>query len=328
MTSNSRKARATHWSQIEERGIYYGLHTMLLTYKVFGRKTFLALLCPVIAYFFVFGGDARRASLQFLTRVYKSERGAVVFKHPPGWRESYAHMWSFGEAILDKLAAWVGEIDPSSVDFENVDIIEKLADSNRGGLLLVSHLGNSEVSRALGRLSLGRKMNVLVHTKHSANFNRVMQQVNPESTMSLIQVTDVNPAIAMMLSEKIAGGEFVVIVGDRTPVVRGSNGGPQRVSWVPFLGHIAPFPQGPFILASLLKCPVQTMFCLKKNGRYRVVFEEFADVIEIPRKCREEILQKCVEKYAKRLENHCITNPYQWFNFFDFWLQAGTMPRP
>ncbi len=311
MSTAAARERTSHWARLEERGVYMGLRTMLAVYRILGRPAFLLLLYPVIAYFFVFGATARRASRAFLSRVHTD---------PPSWCQSFRHFLEFGNAVLDKLAAWAGEIQNDDIVYENREIFEALRRSGRGGLLIASHLGNMEVCRALGQLSLGLKLNVLVHTKHAQNFNRLLRNVSPEATVSLIQTTEVDPATAMLLHERVSQGEFVVIVGDRTPVTQST-----RIGWASFLGEPAPFPQGPFILANLLECPVQLIFCLKRAGRYHIIFEAFADLIKVPRANRAAVLDGWISRYAARLEYHCVSDPYQWFNFFDFWGQAGTM---
>jgi predicted LPLAT superfamily acyltransferase len=79
------------------------------------------------------------------------------------------------------------------------------------------------------------------------------------------------------------------------------------------------FPQGPFILAALLKCPVYTLFCLKQNARHVIYFEHFSDELNFPRKNRNQALQQTIQRYTQRLEHYCLLEPWQWFNFFDFW---------
>jgi predicted LPLAT superfamily acyltransferase len=54
-----------------------------------------------------------------------------------------------------------------------------------------------------------------------------------------------------------------------------------------------------------------------------VFIEPFADPFVLPRAERQQALQKAVARYAERLEAHCLLAPMQWFNFFDFWEQAG-----
>lgn len=326
MTAPKNDTTAWHWSQLEERGVLFGLRFMLAAYRLLGRKGFLLFLYPVTAYFFLSNTVARRASQQFLNRVYADKRGKVWFQKPPDHWATFQHIFAFGEATMDKLAAWVGDINESNVRVENIDVFESLIEDGRGGLIIVSHMGNSEVSRALGTRRLRGKINALVHTKHSGNFNRLLRQMNPDSAVDLIQVTDVNPSVAMMLSEKIARGEFVVIAGDRTPAVQESSESTSRYSWIPFLGYPAPFPQGPFILANLLKCPVLTMFCTKQSGKYTIAFEKFAEKVLLPRNARGDAMDHYIAQYVRHLENHCCATPYQWFNFFDFWNQAGKVP--
>jgi predicted LPLAT superfamily acyltransferase len=101
----------------------------------------------------------------------------------------------------------------------------------------------------------------------------------------------------------------------------------ERSIHAPFLGGSAPFPEGPFILASLLACPVYLLFCLRIDGRYRVFIEPFADPLALPRRTRRQALELAIVNYAQRLEAHCLLAPTQWFNFFDFWGQADIGPK-
>jgi predicted LPLAT superfamily acyltransferase len=91
---------------------------------------------------------------------------------------------------------------------------------------------------------------------------------------------------------------------------------------VPFLGYDAPFPQGPYLLAHLLECPVYLMFCLHRKGGYSLYFEKFADRIKLPSRGKSEAIAQWVAGYARRLESFCLTDPLQWYNFFDFWNAA------
>jgi predicted LPLAT superfamily acyltransferase len=103
-------------------------------------------------------------------------------------------------------------------------------------------------------------------------------------------------------------------VGDRTSINH-----EERSVAASFLGDDALFPEGPFVIAHLLACPVYLIFCLKQNGLYRIYLEKFADPLELPRQSREQALQEVVARYAQRLEHYCLKAPLQWFNFFDFW---------
>ena len=86
-----------------------------------------------------------------------------------------------------------------------------------------------------------------------------------------------------------------------------------------FLGATAPFPVGPYILASLLQCPTYLMFSMRTEHTSEIHFQLFRESIRLPRQRRDEALAGLVAAYAGRLEHFCLRAPLQWFNFYDFW---------
>ncbi|MGR9044835.1 MAG: LpxL/LpxP family acyltransferase [Gammaproteobacteria bacterium] len=300
-----------HWAQMEERGIIWGMQALLKVYLMFGRKILQVFLYPVVCYYWLINAKARQASVKYLQRVsvYLPDRSIRT-----GLYGSFLHFICFANAIIDKLAAWSGAITLGDVEYHGREAIQRLVERGQGVLVLGSHMGNMEVCRVIAYLGNRVTVNVLVHTKHAEKFNTLLNRYAEAGRMNLIQVTEINAATAMLLQDKIEAGELVVIAADRTPVT-----GQSRVSRADFLGHSALFPQGPYILAALLKCPVYTLFCLKQHGKQVIFFEHFSDGLLVPRKQRDTRLQRCVQDYARRLQEYCLKEPLQWFNFYDFW---------
>jgi len=311
-----------HWSATEERHGLWGIRLMLQVYRLFGRRAFQLLLYPVIGYFWLTGRAPRKASRDYLQRLREFAQGRQQTLPAP--LNSFRHFMRFGDAMLDKLASWRGELH----DIRLVDRAgcERQIASGKGTLILASHLGDIESCRALGELDSGIKVNALVFTEHAERFNKVMKEVNPRANLNLIQVTSLGPETAMHLQDKLNAGEWVAIVGDRTSAGKHQRGEQPRVVWSHFLGKPAPFPQGPFVLAAALRCPVFLMFGLKQQGRLNVYFEPFADPLLLPRAQRRQALQQAVDNYAARLEHYCLLAPLDWFNFFDFWQLAAHPP--
>ena len=307
------RERRTHWSRTPERGSLLGMQIMLTSYRLLGRRGFSLLLYPVIGYFWLTGRAQRQASQAYLARLERFARtqGVALPAEP---RSSFRHFLRFGEAALDKLAGWRGDITEQEVELVGAEHYQAAINSGQGVLLLGSHLGDLELCRALGSRKQGLRINALVFTRHAARFNALLKQINPDSHLNLIQVQELGADTAILLKEKLERGEWVVIVGDRTSVTR-----EKRVIWADFLGSPAPFPLGPFVLSSVLGCPVYLMFGLKEQGRFRVHFEPFTDGQPLPRQGRQEILASRVQAYADRLQHHCLRAPLDWFNFFDFW---------
>lgn len=306
-----------HWSRTRERKGLWGIRLMVKTYQLFGRRAFNLLLYPVIGFYWLTGNQQRKASEHYLHQLkkYAAQQNHLL---PPNLT-SYRHFMRFGEAMLDKLASWLGDIKLDQVDFPDKNGCMNQMAAQQGTLILGSHLGDLEVCRALGELSFNLKINALVFTQHAERFNQVMQEINPASNINLIQVSHWGPEVAILLKQKLDAGEWVAIVGDRTPISQYHRESEQRIVWADFLGRPAPFPQGPFILASVLRCPVYLMFGLKPEGQFSIHFEKFADPLILPRENRQQAIQETVERYAKRLEHYSLISPLDWFNFYPFW---------
>lgn len=303
------KFHATHWAAMKERGSVVGMRVLALSHRCLGRRVTPWLLHVVVAYYFITSTKPRLASRQFLQRV--SRRNGTPM---PRWYDSYWHMHAFAESAIDKFSAWHTNPEWCERVFENQRDLEALIESKRGALLIGSHLGNLEVMRALASRKHNRSIHAVVNTTHAQRFQEIMKSTGEHFGQNQFEVDAIDPGTAIVLKEKIDQGEWVAIVGDRTPAdARG------RVVAANFFGEQASFAQGPILLASLLECPVYLFFCVKKNNQYNIVFEKFAETIELRRSIRAQEVQIWVQRYADRLEAQAAVTPLQWFNFFDFW---------
>jgi predicted LPLAT superfamily acyltransferase len=318
MTRPLLETRREHWAQISEFGSVAGMRLMFSTCRILGRWPFRVVLYPVLIWYMITKPAARSSSSDYLRRV-------AVFQGAPRIKPSLVtvlrHFASFAENLLDKMLLWSGLFRSDLVKFHGKELIIAQIAAKSGGVLICSHLGNLDLGRVLSKRA-GFTLTLLVHTKHAQTFNRLLAQLDPESQLNLMQVTEVSPATVVLLSEKIARGEFVAIAGDRIPV--SSN---PRTASARFLGEMAPFPVGPYVLASLLRCPVYLLFSLRAGRASEIHFELFRESILLPREGRDEALAGLVADYARRLEYFCLRAPLQWFNFYDFW-HLSTLDTP
>ncbi|CAD6875890.1 LpxL/LpxP family acyltransferase [Methylomonas fluvii] len=307
----SANTAARHWAAVEENSLLWGIQALVWVYRLFGRWVFRLFLRPVVSYYFLAGHLARESSREYLRHLAEFYPDLGLGS---GLWQSYRHFLSFGETLLDKIVVWTGNITSEQVDFPNRQLLLDLIEQKRGAMLLSGHIGNLEICQAIATMRGHIHLNILVHTKHAEKFNRLLGS-RGSATIQLIQVTELSPAIAISLQEKIERGEFLVMVGDRIPVQGG------RTVPASFLGEDAEFPQGPYLLASLLRCPVFTLFCFPVEGRFKIHLEPFADSIRIPRTepKRQDMLQSLARQYAERLEAYCRIAPLQWFNFYPYW---------
>ena len=304
----------SNWWQMRERGTALGIRLLALSRRLLGRRITECFLHPVVAYFVLSSPSARLASSRYFAALKRSTPGQSTPR--PGWFSCYRHLLSFAESGCDKFAAWSGQIRSESMRFDDPSAFSRLTESGKGALIIGAHLGNLEMTRALAVRDGRAKVTAIVYTEHAKRFNSLLAGVNSAFASKLVEVRDFGPETAMMMQERIDAGELLVIVGDRVPAHEMG-----RTVDVPFLGEMAPFAQGPYVLAHALGCPVYLFFCLKESGVHRLYFEQFADRICLPRKERAQHVASWAGRFADRLAYFVRKSPYQWFNFYDFWAK-------
>ena len=298
-----------HWADHDERGSFLLMKFTALAVRLLGRPLLQPLLYAIVLYFFLFGRQARRSIREYQQNL-ATWSGRPELR--PTLRTVFAQFMAFADALLDKLDIWRGRLAPQDIQLDDPYHLRQQMRSERGQMLVGAHLGNLEVCRALAEIGEQVQMNVLVHTKHAERFNRLLGEAGA-SHLRLIQVSELDPALMLQLSQRLERGEWLAIAGDRVPL----HGG--RHVTVDFLGQPAALPQGPWLLAGLLQCPLNLIFCLKHEGRYRVHLEPFAERIHWRRSEREQVIRDWAQRYAERLAERCAETPLQWFNFYPFW---------
>ena len=298
-----------HWATHEERGSFLLMKLTAFGVKLLGRRLLSPILYGIVLYFFLFGRRARHSAWQYQQRLAQWS-GQQALR--PSHRRVFGQFMAFADALLDKLDVWNGRLGLEQIEIVDPANLRSQLRAERGQMLVGAHLGNLEVCRALAELGEQVTMNVLVHTKHAERFNRLLGEAGA-TNLRLIQVSELDPAIMLQLSQRLERGEWLAIAGDRVPL----HGG--RTVTVDFLGHPAPFPQGPWLLAGLLKYQTNLFFCLKRDGRYQVTLEPFAQAIEWRRGQRDQVIADWAGRYAERLGHYCLQAPQQWFNFYPFW---------
>lgn len=301
---------SSHWASIAETGTTLGMRFLIFAYRVGGRGLFKLFLFPVMLFYFVLRADSRRASREYLQRV-----SCRMENYPPvDWRLVFAHFWQFGLALIDKFAIWMGKLGEADLVMHNRELIEELVAQGKGGVFAISHLGNFEIISAMSQTHEGVKLTVLQHTHHAEKFNKLLTTYTSAARVEFLQVTDMDMALAIRLSERTGNGEFVAIAADRVPISEQSS-----TIGCEFFGDTAPFPAGPHVLAYVLNVAVIALFCVREGDLYHIYFEQIAEPAKQTGLSREEFVRQSAERFARRLEHHTRRQPLQWFNFYDFW---------
>jgi predicted LPLAT superfamily acyltransferase len=178
-----------------------------------------------------------------------------------------------------------------------------------------AHLGSFEVTRALGRRQPGLRVAMAMYEDNARKINAMLAAVDPALALDIIPLGTMDSMLR--IRARLDAGAFVGVLGDRSF-------GAERFERVPFLGAPAALPTSAMRAAAMLRRPVIFMAGLYRGGnRYHIVFEELADFSATSAADRDEAVRAALARYAAALERHCRSDPYNWFNFYDFWREPA-----
>ena len=301
-----------HWQEQREGGNRFGLSLLVGTSLRLGRERMRRLLYLISAYYFVRRGAERRASRAYLTRLF-GRRASL-------W-QVFKHIHYFSVTMLDRIYLLAhGERD-FEIEVHGLDQLQQCLAEGRGLLLVGSHQGSFEVLRALSARCPDVPLRVVLDKQKTPAITELLEALAPAVGEAVIDVAQGGAAITLAMAETCRAGGMVALLADRGRAH-------ESLRRVDFLGEPAPFPVGPWLLAGMLQVPVMLCFGLYRGGRrYALSFEPFMERVEIPRETRQQTLDEILRRYAQRLEHHARQDPYNWFNFYDFWQQDSMLPH-
>jgi len=296
--------RAAEWIRHRERGSAALLRIMAFLSLRLGRTASRCALYGIAIYFFLFAPQARRHSRRYLR---------LALGRRPGARDRFRQILSFATTIHDRVFLIKERFDLFNITLQGEALLRAQADCGRGALLMGAHMGSFEVMHSLGRHRRGMHVAMAMYEENARKINAILSAVNPQVVPDIISLGRIDAMLN--IADRLDHGAFVGVLGDRTL-------GNEPVQAVTLLGERAYLPTGPMRAAAILRCPVIFMAGLYRGGNdYHVVFEPIADFSTVNPAGRHAAVRAAVERYATVLEQYCRSDPYNWFNFFDFWRE-------
>lgn len=311
MTPGAKTGREAEWVHTPERSNLFLLRIMVWISMRLGRRTSRVVLHGIAAYFLLFAPDSRRASGDYLRRALGRD---------PHWRDVYRHFFTFATTIHDRIYLVNRRFNLFDFEVYGEEALRRLLAGGKGLLLMGAHLGSFEVIRAIGWKYADLRVAMVMHQGNAQKIMAVLAAINPQAAQDIIGMGHVDSML--QVRERLNDGSVVGMLADRTP-----GGEAQRSARI--LDANANLPVGPFRMAALLQCPVVFMTGLYLGGnRYAVHFDPLADFSAVTRDQRDAAVDAAVVRYAVLLDQYCRKEPYNWFNFFDFWQSAAIEEKP
>jgi len=294
-----------HWSERGEGGGRFALWLIRTIGTRLGRGVARALLYPITLYFFFRRGPERRASRAFLSRAFgKPARTWSVLRH----------IHCYAATILDRVFLLTRSTRGFDIRIHGLDQLETQIAPGRGVLLLGAHIGSFEALRVLAEARPELPVRMIMDRNQTPALTELLHALNPAIADMVIDVgSGAGADIALAIRDAAEDGALIGLLGDRA-----RPGEATRAAQ--FYGAAAAFPVAPYLIAAALELPVVLSFGLYRGGnRYDVYFETFAERIVLARAERAARLGEWTQRYAARLQHYTQFDPYNWFNFYDFW---------
>lgn len=279
--------------------------------KRFGSWIFLLVAWHVATgYFLLFPGRVA-VSVRFYRRLFP-ERGRFHALWC-AWQQ-YHH---FVHVFLDRFRMTEG--DDLVMDHEGLDHIFSAAESGRGGVILMSHVGSWEIAARLlrhqGRNHPSLRLLLYLGAKHKEQIERRQKRSVEQSGIRVISVPEEggSPMEIVEGLNFLREGGLVSLTADRLW------GREQRTVTVRFAGGEARIPEMPFILAMMSGAPLLTFFGYRTGkGRYQLVTHPPFFVTAASRAERRKAVETAAQAYADLLEKTVRAHPYEWYHFEPF----------
>jgi len=213
------------------------------------------------------------------------------------------------------MASLLGFDNLFTYQFDGEAQLKEIVDGNKGGILIGAHIGNWEIaSHHLNRFK--GKVHLLMLDAEQKKIKQLLSNISvhyPDNVNIIVVKDDFSHIYEV--SKALQDKEIVCIHGDR--FLKDS-----KTERINFMGKIALFSTGPFILAAKFKVPICYFYGMKENRKHYHLFA-FTSKVNTTKYSNNLPIEMLLE-YTSNLESIINKYPKQWFNYFYFWEEETT----
>ena len=256
--------------------------------------------------YFLFYPSKRRSSIRLYQGIFPDRRAWYYLFC--AWRQFHSFAATFGDRID------FGGMKKGSISTQGSEGVLDAAQSGKGGIILMSHLGSFEIA-ARGFQEVGVKHLMIMGEKEAKQVARDQREDLKARGITIQVATGQDDSLLGGLEaiKFIREGGIVSLAGDLVWTR-------QRSSLpVKFFEQEVALPSGPYLLALVSGAPLFILFTFRdKWGRHRVIISPPLEVKALSRPERKMALQASAQIYAAALEEMVRQHPFQWYIFEPF----------
>ncbi|MBW4362080.1 LpxL/LpxP family acyltransferase [Flavobacterium taihuense] len=286
----------------KSKGTVLGYKIFVFFIKNVGVKSAYLILYFVASYYFIFLKKSNTSIFYY----FRKRLGYSYFKSKRMVFNSY---YTFGQTIIDKIAIGAGLKNKFTYEHDGREILIKLLEEKKGGVLISAHIGNFEIAEHFfSEIDVNFQISLVTTDLEHSTIKKYLESITHKPTVNFILIGD-DLSHIFEINSALARNELVCFTGDR--YFEGVKSLSENL-----LGEEALFPAGPFLIASRLKVPVVFVYVMKEPNLHYHLYTREAKVIH-----RDE--KGLLKEYAESVETMVKRYPLQWFNYFDFWNQIN-----
>ncbi|MGD8270748.1 MAG: lysophospholipid acyltransferase family protein [Desulfobacterales bacterium] len=286
--------------------LFYRL--LILLSRVIGPWSCDLIARGIAAGYFLFSPRRVAVSMRFYQALFP--RHTHVYYLGCTWKQYR----NFTSVYLDRILLNADGVVPYATS--GWEHLEAAIECNRGGVILMSYLGNWEIAAHLMKQKLTRlRLILFMGARAKAQIERIQKEDLQKKGIRIITADKDQGGTYDLLEALrfIQSGGLVSITGDKL-----WNTG-QRVVPATFLGHEILLPETPHLLAMLSGAPIFIFFSRRTGNRqYYFSLSPPVHIEPVTRSERAAVIRRSVQNYADLLEINLRENPFEWYHFEPF----------
>jgi predicted LPLAT superfamily acyltransferase len=275
--------------------------------KYGGRRSAYAILSFIVLFYVLCRPSIRRKADYYLFRRFKRKFTAQRLL------DNYKIYLNLGKSLIDRAVVGILGEEKITVEFREKERLHNLVKEGKGIILMTSHVGCWQTAMSSLRF-LQRQVHLLLLREEGDIDRHYFEHSGAAAPYRIIDPTGYLGGILEMM-QALRSGEIVCVMGDRL------FGGQKGSLPVEFLGGKTLFPISAFKIASATGAPIASLYSYKSGPDSYAL--EIYNIIRVPSEVgkSDQSFNPYVREFAKTLERFITAHPYQFFNFYDMWIE-------